>query len=242
MIQPLANMLSRVKIALAVTAMASTLQVIYHPSKDTLHGPVGGELTTFLLFGLLKVLGFMTLSLLCARALYTRKTLDGDLRKADMFLFAMVMGALLLALYVFAGMKAIQSEAFLSRWGGGTPQSIAIAIMVAAFLVLSIPHYRRQFYDMAVIVNAEAKELAKIRNDSEKNSRFVKTLAKKFAIYLLPLLGVHIFILKMSAKTTVSIASSLADGFVTCVLAIASGYAIASTLQEMAEGPATRIR
>ena len=231
MIQPLANMLSRVKIALAVTAMASTLQVIYHPSKDTLHGPVGGELTTFLLFGLLKVLGFMTLSLLCARALYTRKTLDGDLRKADMFLFAMVMGALLLALYVFAGMKAIQSEAFLSWWGAGT-----------AFLVLSIPHYRRQYYDMAVIVNAEAKELTKIRNDSEKNSRFVKTLAKKFAIYLLPLLGVHIFILKMSAKTTVSIASSLADGFVTCVLAIASGYAIASTLQEMAEGPATRIR
>lgn len=229
-----ANVLPRVKIALAVTALASTLQVIYHPGKGALYGPLGLELTTFLLFGLLKVLGFMTLSLVCARTLYVQRTGDSDLRKADMFLFTTVMGALLLALYVFAGMRAIQSETFVSRIGTGIPQGIAVAIMMALFFLSCMPYYRRQYYDMAVIVNVGTKELDIIRKNPDKNSRFAKTLAKKCAIYLLPLLGAHILVLKMSIKSHMPLATSLTDGLVTCALALASGYAIASTLHEMA--------
>lgn len=236
MILHVANVLPRVRIALAVTVMAAALQVMYHPGRATLYGPLGLELTTFLLFGLLKVLGFMTLSLLSARSLYIRETRESDLRKADTFLFAMVMGALLLALYVFAGIRAIQSEAFVSRMGTGIPQGIAVAIMIALFFLSCMPYYRRQYYDMAVIVNVGTKELETIRQNPDENSRFCRTLTRKCALYLLPLLAAHIFVLKMSIRSHMPIATSLADGFVTCALALALGYAIASSLREMADG------
>ncbi|WP_375398869.1 hypothetical protein [uncultured Sphingomonas sp.] len=146
------------------------------------------------------------------------------------------MGALLLALYVFAGMRVIQSEAFVSRMGTGIPQGIAVAIMIALFFLSCMPLYRRQYYDMAVIVNVGTKQLETIRQNPDENSRFIRTLTRKCALYLLPLLVAHIFVLKMSIRSHMPIATSLADGFVTCALALASGYAIASTLREMADG------
>ena len=236
MILHVANVLPRVRIALAVTVMAAALQAMYHPGKATLYGPLGLELTTFLLFGLLKVLGFMTLSLLCARSLYIQETRESDLRKADTFLFAMVMSVLLLALYVFAGMRAIQSEAFVSRMGTWIPQGIAVAIMIVLFFLCCMPYYRRQYYDMAVIVNVGIKQLEIIRQNPDENSRFVRTLSRKCALYLLPLLVAHIFVLKISVRSHMPIATSLADGFVTCALALTLGYAIASSLRETADG------
>ena len=243
MILQMANVLLRVKIALVVTAMASALQAIYQPSKVDLYGPMGQELTTYLLFGLLKVIGFLVLSLLCARALYPQRAIDNNLRKADTFLFAMMMGTLLLAVYVFAGMRFIESEAFIGRWGAGIPQNIAAATMFAVFLAASIPYYKRQCYDIAVIVNVGTDELTAIKGNSRKNSQFINTLILKFSLFFLPLFGLHILLLvKISADKHFSIVTPFADALVTCAMALTFGYAVAITLRAMSDEPVKSIR
>jgi hypothetical protein len=228
MVRRAVNILSQVKIALAVTVVAATLQALYNPGKAVILGPPGAEQTIYLSFGLFKVFGFLTLSLLGARALYLQQTERNNLRKADLFLFAMLIGTLLLAVCVLAGMKVIQSEAFIERWGVGTPQSVAAATMFALFFMASIPFYRRQYYDISAIMNVKNSELALIRGNLQENRRFLNTATKKFSLLFLPLFCAHIVILKTSADSNLRIAASLADGLVTCAMALALAYAIAA--------------
>lgn len=227
------DVIGRVRIAFAVTAVAAMLQALYHPSKATIYGPMGIELTTFLLFGLIKVLGFLTLSLLCARVLCMPDAVGGNVRKADTYLLALLSGTLSLAVCVFLGMRAIQADAFVDRWGTGLPQAVAGAIMVALFFLVTAPLSKRQYYDMAVIANLGGAELIKIRDKPVYNSQFVRALAKYVALYFLPLFGVYVLIAKISSGKSIPVVASLANAAITCALAVASGYAIAAALRAM---------
>jgi hypothetical protein len=235
------NMLSQVKIALAVTVVAATLQALYNPGKAVILGPPGAEQSIYLSFGLFKVFGFLTLSLLGARALYLQQTKSDNLFKADLFLFAMLIGTLLLAVCVLFGMKVIQSEAFIERWGVGTPQSVAAATMFALFFVASIPFYRRQYYDISAIMNVKSSELALIRGNLQENSRFINAATKKFSLLFLPLFCAHIVFLKSSADSESRITASLADGLVTCAMALALAYAIAAAQKVTANEAKKRV-
>ena len=240
MVRRAVNILSQVKIALVVTLVAATLQALYNPGKAVILGSPGAEQAIYLSFGLLKVFGFLTLSLLGARALYLEQTEQNNLRKADLFLFAMLIGTLLLAMCVLIGMKVIQSEAFIERWGAGTPQSVAAATMFALFFVASIPLYRRQYYDISAIMNVKNSELALIRGNLQENSRFLNAATKKFSLLFLPLFCAHIVILKTSADGDSRITASLADGLVTCAMALALAYAIAAAQRVTANGAKKR--
>lgn len=235
-IKDMLTSLPRIRIALAVTAAAATLQAVYHPSKSVLYGPLNGELMTFLMFGLIKVLGFGALSLLCARELCHQLSQDRTLRKADTFLFAMLTATLLLALYLFVGVRTIRSEVFIAQFGAGTPQAIAVAILAVLMIAIITPYYRRQYYDQAIIINVGADDLQRIQGDRNANSLFVKTFTKKLAFAYLPLLAVHVYIVKNLLNDRMFIAPPIADGFVTCALALILGYAIAATHREMASG------
>lgn len=233
MIGKVTGAMSRTKIALAVTFVAATLQLAYRPGKDILYGPFSIELGVFLCFAFMKVAALAVLGLLFARELYSDAPQNTTLRKANKYLFLMLLGCLALAFYLLLGLRLIRSESFIAQFGSGMPQAIVIVTMIIMLLAAFAPLYHRQYHDLATIINAKAKDIDMLRKNKTANGQFLTLFSKKLAYLYLPLFGVHIVIVKFLLNDSLVLISYVADGIVTCALALAMGYAIAAAHREL---------
>lgn len=225
-----ASALSQVQIALAVTAAASTLQTVYNPGKTVLMGAWSANLIIFLIFSLLKVLGLVALSLLYARACNIGCARETNLRSADVALGVTLLGSAILALYIFVGIRGIQSSAFTNHWGAGLPQCMAGVAMAAIACGFGAPLYARQYHDLGLIAGIERSRLDRIRGDKAANSRFVTTFSKRFAFAFLPLFAAHVLLTKLALARHDLLLSACSDAIVTCAMSIMSGFFVASAL------------